>query len=436
MSKSVMTRHSRAYRLLRIYAVLSLFYITQAQAGQVTLAWDASGSLGVVGYEVSYGLSSGSYTANVDVGSKTTYTLTGLQDGKKYYFAAKAYTIGKAIRSGVSNEVSATISSPGGGGGNAGLVGAYDFEEASGSAVVDASGQGNRGAISGATRITQGRYGKALAFDGVNDWVTVNDAPSLDLTSGMTLEAWVYPTMDMTDWATVIQKEQKDGVSYYLSANSDTYQPATGLSVAEEQILRGGPWLFANQWTHLAATYDGAIQRLYVNGTQVAQRAQAGPIQASSSPLRLGGNSVYDEYFQGRIDEVRIYNRALSAQAIRSDMAISIANSNKPVTLVATPTTLSGTDSLPEGRAQAFQAKAALTEWVTSHSVYLDGGSTATKVVAALYANSSGHPSTLLTQDSPRSPGSGAWESVPILPTRITSGTTYWIAIGSLSGPL
>jgi hypothetical protein len=74
--------------------------------------------------------------------------------------------------------------------------------------VVDASGKGNTGAISGATWITQGRFGKALSFDGVNDWVTINDAASLDLTTSMTLEAWVYPTVNMTQWATVVLKEQ------------------------------------------------------------------------------------------------------------------------------------------------------------------------------------------------------------------------------------
>ena len=95
-----------------------------------------------------------------------------------------------------------------------GLVAAYNFEEASGSTVVDASGKGNTGTISGASRITQGRFGKALSFDGVDDWVTVNDAPSLDLTTGMTLEAWVYPTVDMTQFATVILKEQPGGALY------------------------------------------------------------------------------------------------------------------------------------------------------------------------------------------------------------------------------
>ena len=76
----------------------------------------------------------------------------------------------------------------------AGLVAAYSFNEGNGTTVNDTSGKGNHGTISGAQWTDSGRYGKALVFNGVKAWVTVNDAPSLDLTAGMTLEAWVYPT--------------------------------------------------------------------------------------------------------------------------------------------------------------------------------------------------------------------------------------------------
>ena len=494
MFKSAIARCNCAYRLVGISAVLSFFYITQAQAGQLTLAWNVSTSSGVAGYQISYGQASGSYTTQVDAGNKTSYTLTGLQDGKKYYFAAKAYNTGKTTWSGFSNEVSATTApataapvanftagpssgvvpltvtftdtstgnitsrswnfgdgttstatsaaktypNPGtytvtltvtgpagsntatktisataavpvasftatprsgtaplpvaftdtstgsittwswsfgngvtstarnpvytyptagtytvsltangpsgtntktqsayitvssttsGGGNNAELVGAYNFEEASGSTVVDASGKGNTGAISGATRITQGRFGKALSFDGVNDWVTINDTASLDLTTRMTLEAWVYPTVDMSQWATVVFKEQPGGGLYELYANGDQSQPLTSVTVGGQyRVLSAGPWLLANQWTHLAATYDGTTQRLYVNGTQVAQRPQTGPIGVSNSPLRLGGNSVWGEYFKGRLDEVRVYNRALSATQVNTDMDSPIAS--------------------------------------------------------------------------------------------------------------
>jgi PKD repeat protein len=131
-------------------------------------------------------------------------------------------------------------------------VAAYNFEEASGSKVIDASGQGNHGTRSGNPRITQGRFGKALSFDGLNDWVTVNDAASLDLTTGMTVEAWVYPTESMTGWRTLLTKESPpDRASYYLQANSDMDQPATGVFLGDYQDVRGGPWLRPNTWVHL-----------------------------------------------------------------------------------------------------------------------------------------------------------------------------------------
>ena len=71
----------------------------------------------------------------------------------------------------------------------------------------------------------------------------------------------------------------------------------------------------------LAMTYDGANRRLYVNGVQVASDAKTGLIQVTSNPLSIGGTAVYGEYFTGRIDDVRVYSRALSAAEIQADMA-------------------------------------------------------------------------------------------------------------------
>jgi hypothetical protein len=87
-----------------------------------------------------------------------------------------------------------------------------------------------------------------------------------------------------------------------------------------ERILIGGNQLVANSWIHLAATYNGTRQRLYVNGIRVASRPQSGSIQTSSWPLRFGGNVVWGEFFKGLIDEVRLYNRALTQAEILIDM--------------------------------------------------------------------------------------------------------------------
>ena len=83
---------------------------------------------------------------------------------------------------------------------------------------------------------------------------------------------------------------------------------------------RGVASLPLNTWTHLAATYDGTTLRLYVNGVQVGSRAVASPLLTSTGVLRIGGNSVWGEFFAGRIDEVRLYNRALAAAEIQADM--------------------------------------------------------------------------------------------------------------------
>ena len=76
-----------------------------------------------------------------------------------------------------------------------------------------------------------------------------------------------------------------------------------------------------DRWSYVAVTYDGGKVRLYVNGEAVSSRAVNGPIQHTRDPLWIGGNLPYGEHFQGSIDEVRVYSRALGAGEIRADMA-------------------------------------------------------------------------------------------------------------------
>ncbi|MGH8615802.1 MAG: hypothetical protein ACREYF_28270, partial [Gammaproteobacteria bacterium] len=108
LSRLVLTRALRS--LLTLSVIFSCF-TTYAEAGQVALAWDATTAPTLGGYQLYYGQASGNYTANVDVGNKTSYTVANLQDGNTYYFAAKAYDTTKKTWSGFSNEVSKTIGS-------------------------------------------------------------------------------------------------------------------------------------------------------------------------------------------------------------------------------------------------------------------------------------------------------------------------------------
>jgi Concanavalin A-like lectin/glucanases superfamily/Bacterial Ig-like domain len=206
-----------------------------------------------------------------------------------------------------------------------GLVGAWGFNEGSGTAAADASGNGNNGSITGATWTTSGRYGAALTFNGTSNTVAVNDSATLDLTNGMTLEAWVYPTTT-SGWRTVLMKESTGGLAWTLYGNDNASHPSLTVNTGgADQALAGVQPLPANTWTFLTGTYDGATMRLYVNGTQVSSRAMTGNLSVTAGALRIGGNAVWGEYFAGRIDDVRIYNRALTAAEIQTDMSTPVS---------------------------------------------------------------------------------------------------------------
>jgi hypothetical protein len=240
------------------------------------------------------GLTPGTYTATVTV----TATTSGAQGSPK--------TVGVTLNVAASNP---------------NLVGAWGFDEASGPSVTDASGTGNTGTITGATRTASGKFGSALSFNGINNWVTIPDANSLDLTTGMTLEAWVRPDVTGSLWRCVLLKEQASSLIYALYAADSTGKPATDVFTTADVGLSGTSTTPLNAWTHLAATYDRTTLRLYVNGTQVATKAVTGNIKTSTGVLRIGGNSSWsDEWFSGLIDEVRVYNTALTAAQIQADM--------------------------------------------------------------------------------------------------------------------
>ena len=213
-----------------------------------------------------------------------------------------------------------------------GLVAAYGFDEASGAAVGDASGRGNAGTIAGATRTASGRYGGALSFDGVNDWVSVADSASLDLTDGMTLEAWVNPSAQ-SSWRTALLKEAPGDLVYALYSSSayggvGAARPSSWLNGNAD--LGAATALPTGQWSHVATTYDRNTWRLYVNGTQVASRSFTSAISPSNGFLRIGGNSVWGEYFGGGIDEVRVYSRALTALEVAADRDTPISGGPPP----------------------------------------------------------------------------------------------------------
>ena len=207
------------------------------------------------------------------------------------------------------------------------LVAAYSFDEGTGTTAVDLSGNGNNGTISGATWTNAGQYGNALVFNGSNSVVNVVDSPSLHLTTAVTLEAWVFPTAAISFWKDIVYKGRDN---FYLEAgSSQSGSPAVGgtFDTSNDVAAIGTEPVASNAWTHLAGTYDGATVRLYVNGSEVSSLAQTGSISTSTNSLQIGGDDFFPlQFFNGMIDEVRVYNVALTAAQIQSDMVTPVSS--------------------------------------------------------------------------------------------------------------
>ena len=157
----------------------------------------------------------------------------------------------------------------------------------------------------------------------------------------MTIEGWVKPTSG-GGWQTLLVKEQPGNLVYGLYANSDTNRPQSQVTVGgAARLLDGTAAGPGRVWTHLAATYDGTTSASTSTAPRSRRSPFSGSIITSTSPLKIGGNAIWGEWFNGLIDEVRVYNRALTAAEIQSDMNTSISASDTtppsaPGTLTAT----------------------------------------------------------------------------------------------------
>ena len=206
-----------------------------------------------------------------------------------------------------------------------GLNAAWAFDEVSGTTAADQSGKGNVGTVSNTAWVAGGKYNNALSFSGSNAWVTVPDSATLDLTTGMTVEAWLRPTT-----VERLAHGGREGAAGQPRLRDLREQreaiglPAEVFVGGSTRSVQGTAALPTLTWSHVAATYDGSTLRLYVNGAQVGSLAASGTILTSNSAFRIGGNSIWGEYFNGLIDEVRVYNRALTAGEIQADMNRSI----------------------------------------------------------------------------------------------------------------
>jgi glucose/arabinose dehydrogenase/PKD repeat protein len=201
-----------------------------------------------------------------------------------------------------------------------GLVAGYKMNESTGLTLNDASGNGMHGTlINGPAWTTSGKFSGGLNFDGVNDYVNIPDATVLDLTSVGTISAWVMPRG--TGWRSVMAKGTGGDASHSYAmeiSDQNRVQCAIGNGTSYNFVLSANV-LTLNSWQHLACVWDGANLRVFVNGVQAGSVVQTIIPANNSNPLMLGRWNVSD-YLNGILDEPRVYNRALTASEIQSQM--------------------------------------------------------------------------------------------------------------------
>jgi hypothetical protein len=184
---------------------------------------------------------------------------------------------------------------------------------------------GNNGTLQNGASFAVGEVHQAFSFNGVNQFVQIPDAPALDPVNSLTVEAWVYltgnPSIDVativTKQGTVIASDIQYQLESYIVSGRLTFRCTVYLPTGYAWV-NGNTNVQLNTWYHVAMTYDNSTLKLYVDGALDGSVPATGPIAPTTEPLRIGGAGSGPWFFDGRVDEVSLYDRALSAVEIQA----------------------------------------------------------------------------------------------------------------------
>jgi len=191
----------------------------------------------------------------------------------------------------------------------AGLIGWWKFDENEGSTAADSSGNGNDGLLQGdpVWQPDLGKFAGALAFDGSGDYVKIDNESKFDITSQITISAWVNITSVPAEWTAIVTKGDS---AWRLS--TEYANRGFHFAVSGSAWLNGQRSVSANQWHHVVGVYDGSQIRTYIDGELDVSRAWNEGISSNDYPVYIGGNAEQTgRFWHGLIDDVRIYNYAL-----------------------------------------------------------------------------------------------------------------------------
>jgi hypothetical protein len=198
------------------------------------------------------------------------------------------------------------------------LVAGYNFDEGSGLTANDSSGNANNATINNGASFVSGVFNDAIRVDGDDDYLSVANNASLNMTDELTISAWVKWNIDPStgsQWASIVNKNVDSQYRFQHNHNNSFFEFAV-------RTTSGGRWVnsltspVVGQWYHIVGTYDGAILKIYVDGVLENTNNHSGTILTSTNQLTIGSRSIPDRYFNGDIDELMIFNATLTADEI------------------------------------------------------------------------------------------------------------------------
>ena len=305
------------------------------------LSWNAS--TGAQNYEVQVSIHNNftSLAFHQNALEETSVAVSGLSNNTTYYWRARAMNNEKQSDWSTVWRFTTTTASSG-----SSLIAHWKMDEGSGTTLIDGTNYGNHGVISGSPTWVAGVDGQAIRFNGSNKYATVEDNNSIDIAGAVTIAMWVKPEKRATQY--LIKKAAHNAVDGYELALSnpgqfffrfnqkssgDTYRLNSNVNYPTS----------GDTWMHVAATFNGTTIKMYINGKEnnSITFTSISSIGINTLPLSIGAESDGFRGLQGALDDVRMYNFALSAAEV-----YELANpTSTPPVAVAVPVLLTPANS-------------------------------------------------------------------------------------------
>jgi uncharacterized protein (TIGR02145 family) len=223
----------------------------------------------------------------------------------------------------------------------------FNGQDISGTTAADRSGAGNNGTLTNSPTKVPGKLGQALNFDGTDDYIDAGSGTSLDFTTAFTLSAWVKTTSGASVVPVIFKGDSNNNAPNYsnlyrlIIENGKPTTMTVRASDSTPQSLHGTASVNDGNWHHIAGTFNSAtnLQHIYVDGALDGSSTTSGIQKVSTSELYIGADLAdgggYTDKFPGSLDEVRVYNRALSTTEIQS--LYTLGQSDKTNSSVSQP---------------------------------------------------------------------------------------------------